>query len=201
MRYSDDPIPPRRSDADLLGGFGYPVFELVAQPRLQPIGWGEMGINGEAVEVSVSYWLADVDGDFHFTRWPMGDVGTALRGSVFTEVIRQPLGLSATPEREALTSHLNYLVSNDRINQPEFALELGSEEGQAALTEWYEDIEVLVARPDTVLIDGTAHRAESIAYGGYRSRVARVADRLVTLVIHDDDAAAIDIRLVTRAGR
>jgi hypothetical protein len=200
MHYSDDPIPPRRSDDDLLGRFGYPVFELVAQPRLQTIGWGEMGINGEPVEVSISYWLADTDGDFHFTHWPMGDMGTFLRGSVFTEVIRQPLGHNVMPEREALTSHLNYLVSNDRINQPDFVREPGSDEGQAALTEWYEDIEVLVAREDVLVIDGESHRAQSIAYGGYRSRVARIDDRLVTLVIHDDDAAAIDTRLVTRAG-
>lgn len=197
MHYSDQPLPPRRTDGELLAEFGFPVYELAQQPRLQPVGWGSMGTGGVAVEVAIDYWIADENGDFRFIKWPMGNVGVPLRGSVFTEVVRPPIP-SGDPEREALTGHLNYVVSNDRINRPDFGLDLGSTEGQTALAEWHDDIEVLVPRRSELVVDGVAHPAVAISFDGYTSRVIRIEDRFVTLVVNDEDAGKIDTRLVSR---
>jgi hypothetical protein len=197
MHYSEEPLPPRRLDGELLAEFGFPVYELVSQPRLQPIGWGSMGVNGTTLEVSIQYWAADEGGDFHFTTWPMGEFGVFLRGSVFTEVLQSPIA-AGDPERSALTGHLGYVVTNDRINRPDFGLDLGTPDGQAALDEWHDDIEVLVPWQSELIVDDRSYPAVAISFDGYTARVIRLRERLVTLVINDEDARTLDTRLVSR---
>jgi len=196
MPYSDLPFADRHPDDAALAWFGRPVFQFVEQPALRFAAWESVS-HDEVVDVlGATYYLADERGDFE--ELDHASIGRRLRGLVFSEVpgaTRLP-PLSAT--HAALVQHVNQVVTNDRINQAEFAPLFASEEWLAELDRWRAEVRALEPEPALLQVDGRRVAGIRVGYGGYTGTAATVDGRIVTLVLNDDEAARIDARLVTR---
>jgi hypothetical protein len=198
MYFSGGPAPHRRPDEEALAEFGEPIFELVAQPRLQQHGWELDGENNVTVAVGTNHWLADADGDFHFIEYPTGPYGTFLLGRIYTEVP----GASMQPDTDdiggALIQHLNHVVLNHRINDSDFSVPFGSDEWHDETFRWYAEIRALSPLPGSLVIDGETVEAQSISYGGCTATATRIQGRVVTLIMADDIAGEINTNIVSR---
>jgi hypothetical protein len=197
MWFAEGPPPPRQPDEERLAEFGSPVFGFLPQPRLRERGWSFAGSDGVTTRVAVHNWLADIAGDFHFVQYPVGPIGTELRGYVHTEVPRPSDGDGASM-RDTLDEHLNNAVTNYLINQPGYEPALASDEWQTEGRRLWEEVR---ARPDVdaeIVVDGVAYPAVRARYEGFTATTARVDSRVVTVVLHDEDASAIDSRLTRR---
>ncbi|MCU1585004.1 MAG: hypothetical protein JWM49_1560 [Microbacteriaceae bacterium] len=86
---------------------------------------------------------------------------------------------------------------NDQINQPDFPHEFASPEWHQALQVLRDEIHALRPHVESLDIDSKPVRGLGLDYGGYRATTVQREGRLVTLVIHDEDAARINTRIVT----
>jgi hypothetical protein len=220
MWTSDDtaPLPAPPIDHDRLAEFGPPVFGFVPQARLRERGWSWFAHNGVTLDAQAHYWIADPSGDFGFSDTAAGPLGTELRGYVFTDAV------GATDRHDdlvhaALVQHLDYIVRNYQKSRyvpgtPQWvdhglsrrARIAAAPIGPATLTivgkapiagEFVAAASkagVSVAATElTRVVDAT--RVDSADF----SATAAVVDgRIVTLVIHSADRAAVDIRLTRR---
>jgi hypothetical protein len=92
--------------------------------------------------------------------------------------------------------HLTHLVTNDQINQPDFPHEFASPEWHQALQVVSEQVRALRPRMDSLDVGSKPVRGVTLDYGGYRATTVQTDGRVVTLVIHHEDAARIDTRIV-----
>jgi hypothetical protein len=196
MPYTDLPFADRHPDDAALAWFGRPVFQLVDQPLLRFAAW-ETKSHDEAVDVlGATYYLADERGEFAVID--AHSIGRRLRGLVFSEV-PGATRLPPLPARHAaLVQHLNQVVTNDRINQADFAPVFASEEWLAELDRWRTELRELAPEPADLEVDDRRVPGIRVAYGGYTGTSVAVGGRIVTLVLHEADARRVDARIVTR---
>ncbi|QWT23892.1 hypothetical protein KPL76_00065 [Subtercola sp. PAMC28395] len=182
-----------RAQAELFK-FGDPIFDFTDQPRLLNAGWTTYNNEAATTIVGSSYWIADERGDFRFTD----DVGHLLRGEVHTEVPGSSSGWGASDEHSALVRHLASLLINVRMREPGFVM--GSAEEWYQTTEsWTREVQAQSLSRLELSIDGRVIPVDGIRYDGYTASSTRIAGRIVTVALHDDDAQQIDDRLVSRA--
>jgi hypothetical protein len=191
------PSPDRNPSEAAREAFGEPVFQLVEQSRVRFIGWAAEGPPEMPTILSTSHWVADDMGDFHFQDWPMGPLGIQLRGTLFTEVPGATIEPGLDHGHSALVRHLTHLVINDQINRPDFAYEFASPDWHQALQVLRDEVHALRPQVGSLNIDSETVRGLALAYGSYSATTVQIAGRVVTLVIHDEDAARIDTRIVT----
>ena len=196
MPYSELPFADRHPDDAALAWFGRPVFQFVDQPALRFAAW-ESESHNETVDVlGATYYLADERGEFAVLDH--AGIGRRLRGLVFSEV-PGATRLPPLPDRHAaLVQHLTQVVTNDRINQTDFAPLFASEEWLAELDRWRRELRALEPEPAELDVDARRVAGIRLGYGGYTGTAADVGGRIVTLVLNDDEAVRIDARLVTR---
>lgn len=181
MRYTDLPLDDRHPDDAALARFGEPAFELIDQPGLSTGGWESFATGSTVVTLGSGHYREN---------------GDRLRGHVYTEVPGASRSPGLPDDRAALVHHLNYLVTNDRINQPDMPYAFASERWMAELERWRTDIHALAPSPDLLDIDGHPVTGICLHYGGYSATTVRTRGRVVTLAINDEDAAAVDTRIV-----
>jgi hypothetical protein len=197
------PIDDRHPDDATQLLFGDPVYQLVSQPGLQVCALGSYTVGDRMLTVEVSYWTPNDTGGFGFAEFPAESLPPMLRGRVFTGVPgaaggEQAGGDGVGDERAALVEHLQDVVVNDRINRPDFAFRPGGDEWLRETQRWRRQMEGVSTTGATLDVDGRTVRGLSGHFDAYSATAARVGDRMVTLVLHDDDAVAIDTRLVRR---
>ena len=196
MPYSELPFADRHPDDAALAWFGRPVFQFVEQPALRFAAWESVS-HDEVVDVlGATYYLADERGEF--AELDHTSIGRRLRGLVFSEVPGATILPSLTPTHAALVQHLNQVVTNDRINQADFAPLFASEEWLAELDRWRGELRALEPEPAELQVDANRVTGIRLRYGGYTGTAVAVDGRIVTLVLNDDEAVRIDARLVTR---
>lgn len=196
MPYTDLPYEDRHPDDAALAWFGRPVFQFVDQPVLRFAAWESMGHDEVVDMVGATYYLADEQGEF--AVHDQAGIGRRLLGLVFSEVPGATILPSLTPRHAALVQHLNQVVTNDRINQADFAPLFASEEWLAELDRWRGELRALEPEPAELEVDANRIAGIRLRYGGYTGTAVAVDGRIVTLVLNDDEAVRIDARLVTR---
>jgi len=199
MPYSDLPFADRHPDDAALAWFGRPVFQLVEQPALRFAAWEREGHGGVVDVLGATYYLADERGEFaEHAETDTLSIGLRLRGLVFTEVPGATRIPTLAAEHGALVQHLTQVVTNDRIGQAEFAPLFASEEWLAELDSWRLELRALEPQPAQLEVDARRVLGIRLVYGGYTGTTVAVDGRIVTLVLHDEEARRVDARLVTR---
>jgi len=196
MPYSDLPFDDRHPDDAALAWFGRPVFQLVDQPALRFAAWEREGHGGVVDILGATYYLADERG--RFAEPEALSIGPRLRGLVFTEVPGATRIPPLAAEHGALVQHLTQVVTNDRIGQAEFAPMFASEEWLAELDSWRRELRALEPQAAELEVDARRVPGIRLGYGGYTGTTVAVDGRIVTLVLHDEEAARVEARLVTR---
>lgn len=190
MHYSDLPIDDWHPSDAARARFGSPAYQLVEQPLLIAEAWGSFEIGNVPLSLEGTYWILDAVGD----AWT--DSTPALRGTVVTSV---PGAIGETPFRSPLAElvhYLCYIVTNDRINQPQMRAILGTPMWDRTLTVWRNQIYGLNAESAQLDVDGRLMTGIRASYGDYTATAAEVNGRVVTLVLHDEDAMRVDARIV-----
>lgn len=187
--------------ADRFAAFGPPVFGFTLQPALRERGWSWFTRAGNALEAQAHYWLADAHGDFRFHESAAGPVGTELRGFVFTDVPGST-GRAGDPVREALSLHLGHVINDHRKTHYEFGAGRRQERQSQRLQEIRalpgESSSLEIGRLDENDLDHAYQTCAALRlrYAEFSAVAATSDGRVVTVVLHDDDAPRLDARLI-----
>jgi hypothetical protein len=200
MWLSADAPPPTPDDAALLADFGPPVFGFVPQPRLRERGWSWFARDGVILEAQAHYWL-DVANDGHESV--VEPHITELRGYVFTDAVGST-GSSHDPLHAALVQHLDYIVGNYQKSRYAPGTPQWADHGVSRRSA----IDTARVEPATLeIVDDVAASAAAgtrvvpavcVSTTSFSASAALVDGRIVAVVIHHADRAAIDIRLARR---
>ena len=203
MWQSDGASHPDPHDEERLAEFGPPIFGFVPQPRLRERGWSWFARDGLTLEAQAHYWLADPNGDFAFRDSPLGQLGTELRGYVFTDVVGST-GRRGNPAHSALVQHLDSVVGNHQRSRYEPGTPQWMDHGESrrtAIDRAPVELATLTLVTATAAEPATPDRsvrAVAVTTGDFSATTTTIDGRIVTVVIHHADRDAIDIRLTRR---